>query len=107
MAVNTLAPVQLTQLGPQQLGITWSDGHQSRYEVRNLRLNCHCAHCVDEWTREKRIVEDTIPNDIRPQKIESVGRYAFNILWSDGHSTGIYTFDQLRSLCECDACRAH
>jgi DUF971 family protein len=105
MAV-TPVPTELIQLSPFELGIAWSDGHQSRYQVRNIRLNCHCANCVDEWTREKRVSEESIPKDIRPSKIESVGRYALNIIWSDGHSTGIYTFEQLRSLCECGVCRA-
>jgi DUF971 family protein len=106
MAV-THVPVEMAQLSPTELGIKWSDGHTSRYMVRNIRLNCHCANCVDEWTREKRIKEDQIPLDIQPKQIESVGRYALNFRWSDGHDTGIYTFDQLRSLCECDACRTH
>lgn len=105
MAVNYL-PTELKQISPTELAISWTDGHQSLYHVRNIRLNCHCANCVDEWTREKRVTEESIPADIRPRKIESVGRYAFNIVWSDGHDTGIYTFDQLRSLCECGACRA-
>jgi DUF971 family protein len=39
-------------------------------------------------------------------RVEPVGAYAIRIDWSDGHNTGIYTFDHLRSLCQCDACRA-
>jgi DUF971 family protein len=34
-----------------------------------------------------------------------VGYYAYSIEWSDGHNTGIFTFDLLRALCECDACQ--
>jgi DUF971 family protein len=33
-----------------------------------------------------------------------VGRYAIRFHWSDGHSTGIYTFEQLRELCPCPIC---
>ena len=99
-------PAELIQSSPTELGIQWSDGHRSRYAVRNIRLNCHCANCVDEWTREKRIDEASIPADIKPKKISSVGRYALNFVWSDGHDTGIYTFDQLRALCECDSCKS-
>lgn len=94
-------------MGPSKLGIIWSDKHQSLYSVRNLRLECRCAICVDEWTREKILKEDAVPADVRPLKIESVGRYALKIDWSDGHNTGIYSFDALRSLCECPQCKAH
>lgn len=98
-------PVELKQLGGSNLGIVWSDGHNSFHKVRTIRLNCHCAHCVDEWTREKILKDDSVPSDIRPKKIEPVGRYAFRFTWSDGHDTGFYTFDSLRKICECPACQ--
>ena len=100
-----MIPVELQQLGPTDLGIVWSDGHRSKYAVRSIRLSCHCANCVDEWTREARLNPESVPMDLKPMKIESVGRYALNFKFSDGHDTGIYTFDQLRALCECDQCR--
>jgi DUF971 family protein len=96
--MQTVVPLQLRQLGPELLGIEWSDGSKRSYSVRELRLNCHCAHCVDEWTREKILDEAKVPLDIRPKKIEPVGRYAIRFVWSDGHDTGIYTFDLLRKL---------
>jgi DUF971 family protein len=33
-----------------------------------------------------------------------VGRYAYKIAWNDGHDTGIYTLQYLRSLCQCPQC---
>ncbi|MCB0416391.1 MAG: DUF971 domain-containing protein [Bdellovibrionales bacterium] len=98
-------PVELNKLDEKRLGIQWNDGHRSTYHVRNLRLECKCAVCVDEWTREKLLKDENVPADIRPSKIESVGRYALNFKWSDGHDAGIYTFDHLRNLCECTECR--
>lgn len=98
-------PTQLKQISPSTLGIVWSDGHESRLPVRKLRLECRCATCVDEWTREKLIRPESVPQDIHPKRIDSVGRYALTVLWSDGHSTGIYPFEQLRILCECDQCK--
>lgn len=95
---STPIPVKLKQVGPLTLGIEWSDGTSREYPVRELRLNCHCAHCVDEWTREKILDESKVPLDIQPKKIEPVGRYAIRFVWSDGHDTGIYTFDLLRGL---------
>jgi hypothetical protein len=29
-----------------------------------------------------------------------------SLVWQDGHSTGIYTFENLRRLCLCDQCQA-
>ena len=98
-------PQALRQLSAKTLGIQWSDLHGSVYNVRKLRLECRCALCVDEWTREKKIDPAQIPENVHPVRFEPVGRYAYRIDWSDGHSTGFYTFELLRSLCECPSCR--
>ncbi len=99
-------PLSIRQLGPRQLGISWSDDHESRYDVRELRLACACAQCVDEWSGAGRLDPASVPADVHPLKIESVGRYAIQVEWSDGHSTGIYPFERLRALCGCDVCAA-
>lgn len=91
-------PTEIRQAGANQLAITWQDGHESLYAVRELRLACGCAVCVDEWTGEDRLDPESVPADVRPVKIESVGRYALQIRWSDGHETGIYPFRRLRAL---------
>jgi DUF971 family protein len=38
--------------------------------------------------------------------VNSMGRYAIRIDWSDGDTTGIYSFDHFRKICPCDNCRA-
>jgi ATP-binding protein involved in chromosome partitioning len=85
--------------------IRWSDGHESSYDARELRLACRCAACVDEWTRESRISIQDVPGHVKPSKIEVTGNYALLIAWSDGHSTGLYTYDYLREICGCEVCR--
>ena len=94
------SPAQIEQEGPRQLAITWEDGVKSVYPVRELRLACACAHCVDEWTGEGMLDPDTVPEDVHPLSVQSVGRYAIQIRWSDGHDTGIYPFDRLRALAQ-------
>lgn len=91
-------PVRIAQHDAQTLAIDWADGVRSLYDVRALRLACACAECVDEWSGEARLAPTGVPADVAPRGIHSVGRYAIQIDWSDGHSTGIYPFARLRSL---------
>jgi DUF971 family protein len=42
----------------------------------------------------------TISDDLTISDISIVGRYALNFRWSDGHDTGIYSFQYLREVCE-------
>lgn len=98
------APAHLFQIDRATLGVTWTDGHASRYVVRELRLACPCAHCIQEWTGEVMVKPELIPADVVPVEIEPVGNYGLRIQWSDGHATGIYTYDRLRAFCGCAAC---
>ncbi len=94
----TITPTAIEQRGPDRLGIRWADGVDTEYEVRALRLACACAECIDEWSGEARLDPASVPDDVRPLQIQSVGRYAIQISWSDGHSSGIYPFRRLRAL---------
>ena len=40
----------------------------------------------------------------RAQAATQVGNYAIQISFSDGHSTGIFSYDYLRTLCPCGEC---
>jgi len=95
---DSITPTGIRQAGPRTLAIAWADGTESRYDVRALRLACGCAHCVDEWTGEGRLDPSSVPEDVRPVRIDPVGRYAIQIEWSDGHASGIYPFRRLREL---------
>lgn len=88
---------KIWQEDPRTLGIVWTDETSQHFDVVELRKKCPCASCVDEWTRKPQLAPDAISQDVRPKHIASVGRYALNIQFSDGHQTGIYTFQQLRS----------
>ncbi|WP_300377346.1 gamma-butyrobetaine hydroxylase-like domain-containing protein [Henriciella sp.] len=41
-----------------------------------------------------------VPDDISVEKADPVGRYAVRIYFSDGHSSGLYTWKLLRELGE-------
>ncbi|MEM1245548.1 MAG: DUF971 domain-containing protein [Acidobacteriota bacterium] len=82
------------------LKITWADGHESSITYDRLRGYCPCAGCQGHMVRE--VVYRKPAQEVFPQSIEPVGNYAVSILWTDGHATGIYRFDFLRSLCDRD-----
>jgi ATP-binding protein involved in chromosome partitioning len=91
-------PTQIQQHDSRTLAISWADGGESLIDVRALRLACGCANCIDEWSGQPLLAPDSVSEDITPVGIQSVGRYAIQIEWSDGHNTGIYPFERLRGL---------
>ncbi|MDH5760833.1 MAG: DUF971 domain-containing protein [Gemmatimonadota bacterium] len=84
--------------GGTRLAIVWGDGEMAEYEPRALRLRCPCAGCVDEMTGIRTLRPESVPETIHPVSIHYVGRYALQFVWSDGHDTGFFTFDQLRRM---------
>ena len=90
---------------PHAIHIKWDDGHDSVLEHRYLRSQCGCAACVNEMTGKRLISISDISKDVEALDWMQVGRYAIRFLWSDFHDTGIYPFDLLRRLCQCDDCR--
>ena len=102
MSDRTIA-IKIEQAGPDRLRIEWQDGHESLYPVRAVRLACRCARCIEEFTGKPLLDGKDIPADVRPERISPVGRYGLAFAWSDGHDTGIYTFEYLRELCPCCA----
>ena len=107
--------------------IEWTDGHTSHYGFAYLREQCPCAMCNDE--RQKRAqgqqkdmqLEQGNPSPGLPPALSSpllpmykprltakaahaVGNYALQIDFNDGHATGIFSFDFLRTICPCEEC---
>lgn len=81
--------------------ITWDDGHVGEYDEAYLRGHCPCAMCQGHGG-PRRFIDSP---DATLMEIRGVGNYAIELFWQDGHSTGIYTFDYLRTLCPCEDCR--
>ena len=95
--------------------ITWADGHASHYDFAYLREECPCATCND--AREKKLSLAELSSPLQPsavlpmykpkaraQAANVVGSYAVQISFTDGHSTGIYSYDHLRNICPCAEC---
>jgi DUF971 family protein len=99
-----IMPKLVKRVNPKQTDITWNDGHFSSYPSWYLRENCMCAECVEEFTGKRKIGHGNIPSTVERIDVSPVGNYALNFEWSDGHGTGIYTFEYLRNLCPCTQC---
>jgi DUF971 family protein len=96
----TTIPTDICAVREQSLlAVTWTD-RQAELPFVFLRGQCECAHCVNEWTGERMLDLATIPADIAIEKLEQVGGYAIRISWSDGHNSGLYTWDRLRKIAE-------
>jgi len=94
--------------------ITWADGHSSHYDFTYLRDQCPCATCNDERAKKDSMPPATnlLSSPLLPmykpkpraQAATQVGNYAVQISFTDGHSTGIFSYDYLRTLCPCEEC---
>ena len=105
MAGSASTPDGVERVGDNGLKIRWGDGHDSLYTWQLLRASCPCAVCRPSEQGEGREAPAVSAAGVRPLEIKPVGRYALAIRWSDGHTTGIFSHDYLRSICPCEACR--
>ena len=103
--MSEVVPVRIDKLDSRELLIEWSDGVTQQIPFRSLRDGCQCATCIDKRLHKADdknkaglpilTAAEAQPLDIL--KMHPVGNYAYNIHFSDGHSTGIFTFELLRS----------
>ena len=89
--------IELTDDG-SVLQLTWDDGHTSRHRLDVLRSLCPCAQCQGHHPSQSlNLAPEQFPG-IRLIDLAPVGRYAYHVVWSDHHDTGIYTLTFLRGL---------
>jgi DUF971 family protein len=107
--------------------ITWADGHSSHYDFVYLREECPCAMCNDERLKKaqgqqkdlqlqkenpSRAAAPQLSSPLLPlfkpklaaKAAHAVGNYAMQFDFNDGHATGIFSFDYLRTICPCQEC---
>jgi DUF971 family protein len=108
MTSSPLRPVTLQKEGEDRLVIVWNDGHRSEYAWTHLRQHCPCAGCREERLQPPdpfRILKPSELTPLKPVAFTPVGVYAYKIVWSDGHDSGLFTLEYLRSLCQCPQCK--
>jgi len=88
-------PIDLAFDPDGNLLVRWDDGRSSTFPPQWLRARCPCAECVEEWSGKRVVGDAQVKPDVKPQGMHEVGRYAIQVEWSDGHSTGIYSWDYL------------
>ena len=97
------------------LEIDWADGHKSAWSFAWLREACPCATCVEqrnagrpqagpaEAEARRRCCPCTRRRPSRPARMPWAATHIqFN--WQDGHSSGIYSWEYLRRVCQCQEC---
>ena len=103
MAVDpALKPNSLRRHGDGLL-IDWNDGIQTFVSWIELRKKCPCATCLEQQSKPANPLRILTPQEVAagaPQPVQMVSRgyYAYQIVWNDGHDTGIYAIDYLRQI---------
>jgi DUF971 family protein len=95
--------VDIQQIGPE-LAIKWDDGVESFIGLEKLRRHCPCAGCKGEadvlGNLYKNPDRPLTPEALRLVQINSVGGYALQPVWADGHATGLFSYDYLKRIGE-------
>jgi DUF971 family protein len=93
-----MRPVNLQQVG-SELAIKWDDGRESFIPIEKLRRACPCAGCVGErdvmGTLHKGPDQPLSAKSFELKRLVTVGGYAIQPIWGDGHGSGIYSFEYL------------
>ena len=87
------------------LNIEWDDGNSSEYPLSGLRSACPCAECrgghenmVTQGSPDMLLIPLEDGKSTELERVDLVGNYAIQLVWKDGHSYGIYSWDFLRDL---------
>ena len=92
-------PVRIKVVDNKNLLIVWDDKRRDLLELKMLRKVCPCATCLAEREKQNKMyIPIFTENQFMVRSINQVGKYAIQITWKDGHSTGIYEYPFLRNL---------
>lgn len=99
-----LRPTKLEIRDGNRLRIEWSDGQKREIPFGELRDACPCATCREKRNKPPEpsgglpVLSMAEARPLTVQGVRPVGNYAYSIAFSDGHDTGIFTLELLRSL---------
>lgn len=94
-------PSQIKIKDKKFLFIKWDDNSESLVKLANLRRNCPCAVCNSEREKQgKNYIPLFSDDEVTVKNVDIVGYYAIRLIWNDGHNTGIYDYERLKTLAE-------
>jgi len=100
--VNAVVPVKIHfSVDDATMHIHWQDGCESVLPLERVRRLCPCAVCEGRRSEDdglQMITADQMASTAVVERVQKVGRYAVQIVWEDGHDSGIYTYAYLRQL---------
>jgi DUF971 family protein len=94
MADPTPSSVEIDR--DKQIALSWPDGLAHSFELLEVRTNCPCAECRGLRERGVAIISADAQTPMTIASAEHVGAWGISLTWSDGHATGIYSWDLLR-----------
>ena len=86
-----------------EFALSFADGLEAYLPLSLLRRACPCAGCQGEPDAMGRVLRPHVehgPKAFELLKFETIGGYAIQLFWGDGHSTGIYSYSYLKRLAE-------
>ena len=99
------APIKLDLKKDRGLAVEWADGTTSYFSIAYLRRMSPSADAREQREELERNPLAVIQPPRRPgdgplvaESAELVGNYAIRINFSDGHRTGLYSWDYLRDI---------
>lgn len=97
---QTFHPTSIQKIG-DELAIAWSDGLESYFPLEALRRKCPCAACQGEPDVTGTVMkpkENLGAGSFELAGWQTVGGYAIQPRWGDGHNSGLYSYAFLRSM---------
>ena len=96
-----MRPNDIQQIG-SELAIKWPDGGESFIPLEKLRRACPCAGCQGETdimgNLYKNPEQKLTAAAFQLVRIMNVGGYGIQPAWTDGHATGIFSFEYLKQI---------
>jgi DUF971 family protein len=96
-----MRPVDIQPIG-EELAVKWDDGSEGFIPLEKLRRACPCAGCKGEvdimGILHKGPDIKLAATSFQLRRFGWVGTYGIQPVWGDGHASGIFSFEMLRTL---------
>ena len=96
-----MRPLDIQQIG-DELAVKWDDGTESYVRLETLRRYCPCAGCKGEMDVMGNLYKGPeiplTPTAFKLREVRTVGGYALQPVWADGHASGLFSFDYLKKV---------